>query len=765
MKKILFSLLIFSLLPSIMLAQTKADTIHISHYDINLEIRDFDQKVINGYTEVKIEAKIAPLDSIFLHFMTLTVDSVKNGNNHIPFGHQGMQLKIEQPFLSVGQPETIRVYYQGTPHKEGWGGFIFDGGFAYNIGVAFYEYPHSFGRVWYPCIDEFTDKSTYTFNIITDADKKAICGGMLIDSVTVSDGVRWTWELTDPIPTYLASVAVGKFQAYKDTILSVNGKVLPIEIYADSTTVEKVPGSFANLKSFIHTFEKRWGPCQWQRVGYVAVPFFQGSAMEHATNIAYPIKSISGNISNQDLISHELAHSWFGNLITCSSSNNMWINEGFARYGEYLCHEILDPTLQKYKTGIKSLHFRVLKSDNGQYALDNLPTSQTYNSTIVYDKGGLVAFTLRNYMGDDLHFSSIKQLLNENKYGNISSEEFFEKLSNISKMDLYDFYLGWVHQPGFLNFNIDSVKPDILRNNTYKVAFKQKLYRAEYFANNNRVDVEFVSVTGERKLVEKMKFSGEHEIVEVELPFEPVFWAIDPNDKMADACFKYTQRLNKEGSTYMADGCLRIQVDEITDEAIIRVEHNPVAPTPPPKNQPNIFRISEKHFWRIGFLQSCEMQAKYLFTYNTKTYDADLLQGFSYNELVLLYRKDASYDWQVIPVTVSGNSETGTLQLNHILPGEYTFGFGEEVGINEWENKIEVYPNPTTGELRVKSLDLRVDEIEIFDVLGKKRKTESRRQKTDKDFLLDISSLQAGTYFIKIKTDKGTVSKKIIKNL
>ncbi|MCL1969769.1 MAG: hypothetical protein FWF65_09545, partial [Bacteroidetes bacterium] len=82
-------------------------------------------------------------------------------------------------------------------------------------------------------------------------------------------------------------------------------------------------------------------------VGYVAVPF-SGGAMEHATNIAYPRSSISGTTANQNLISHELAHSWFGNLITCSTSQNMWINEGFATYGEYLCKEILDPTLATY---------------------------------------------------------------------------------------------------------------------------------------------------------------------------------------------------------------------------------------------------------------------------------------------------------------------------------------------------------------------------------------------------------------------------------
>jgi aminopeptidase N len=492
-------------------------------------------------------------------------------------------------------------------------------------------------------------------------------------------------------------------------------------------------------------------------VGYVGVPFKDG-AMEHATNIALPQSYINGNTNNQITIAHELAHFWFGNLITCATSQNMWINEGFATFGEYLSYEALDPTLQKYNTEIKKLHFDVLKNDGGLYALDNVPTNATYSFTS-YKKGGLVVHTLRNYMGDELHFNSIKQFLDENKYGNIDSKEFFEKLSQITKMDLNDFYLGKKKKKGFLNFNIDSIKLKIGSNNVYQVAFKQKLYQAEYFANSNKVDVEFVSASGEKKLVEKMQFSDVHEIVEIELPFEPVFWAIDPDEKMGSACFAHTQTITKTGTTSFSNTNFSINVSEIEGEAIIRVEHNPVAPTPAKSIPPNIFRVSEKHYWRIGFLQSSAMQAAYIFTYNTNTYDADLLQGYSQNDLLLLYRKDASHDWQIIPATI----KTGTLTVDHLLPGEYTFGVGEEASVNEWENKIEVYPNPTTGELKITNYKLRITNVEVFDVFGKKREGIKAR-KHEGEIDVNISHLPVGSYFVQIQTDKGTITRKIIKN-
>jgi len=758
-----FSFLLFSFLPSSVWAQTKADTIHVSHYDIHLEIRDFSQKEIKGYTDVEIMAKIDSLSSINLDLLALTVDSIKKGDEKIDFTHKGTLLNIEMPFDTVGHTETVRVYYHGKPVKEQWGGFIFSGDYAFNMGVGIYSYPHSFGRVWFPCIDEFTDKSTYTFNIVTDIDKKAVCGGLLTDSTNLGDKMLWKWELTDPIPTYLASVAVGKYKAYKDTFHSVAGNVLPIEIYADSVTLKKIPGSFVNLKTFIHTYENRWGPCLWQRVGYVVVPFNSG-AMEHATNIAYPQYAVTGTTANQDLISHELAHFWFGNLITCSNSNNMWINEGFSTFGEYLCHEALDPTLQKYKTEIRKLHMSVLSRDAGIYALDNMPPSQTYNSDIVYDKGGLVAYTLRNYMGDSLFFPSIKQFLEENKYSNVTSAEFFQKLSQISGMEeLNDFYWAWVHQPGTFNFNIDSVKRKEGSDNIYQVAFKQRLQNANYFANNAKVDVEFVSASGERKLMERINFSDESDIVEVELPFEPVFWAIDPNEKMGDYCYDYTQTITQTGTTNWMDILFSIKVTEITDSAIFRIEYNPFSPTPPKNNHPDITRISEKRFWRIGFLQHNHVKAEYTFSVS-KSQESDLLKGYTLANLVLLYRKDAAHEWQIFPAkNISGNT-SGKLIANEILPGEYTFGITENLSVKELEEcDVEICPNPTTGQLQIQSSKFKVQSVDIYDVFGRKQSS-NHLITTSSNHLIDIFHLPAGTYFINIQTENGTVIKKVIKN-
>ena len=755
---ILTGVLLFS---SNLRAQNRTDSIHVSHYNINLEIRDLAQKEIKGYTDITIQAKKAPLTTIRLDLKKLDVDSVKKGNSIINYSHIGERLMIDLPFSTVNQTETIRVYYHGKPFYETFGGFYFKDDFAYNMGVGMSSVPHAFGRVWFPCMDEFTDKSTYTFNITTDADQKAVCGGMLVDSTNYGDTAKlWKWELTDIIPTYLASVAVGKYKVYRDTVHSISGNVLPIEIYADSTTLKKVPGSFVNLKTFIHTYEKRWGACRWQRVGYVAVPF-NGGAMEHATSIAYPKSSITGNTNNQDLIAHELAHSWFGNLITCSSSHHMWINEGFATYGAHLCNEILDPTLNKFQSGMQDLHFTVLKSSETKlYALDNVPTTATYGTTS-YSKGALVAHTLRNYMGDDKFFSSITKFLDENQYKNVNSEEFLQKLSVISGIDLTDFFYGWVHQKGFLNFNIDSIKPVAGTANKYHIALKQKLYYADYLANNNKIEVAFVSNTGEIYVVENIKFSGESAIVEVEIPFNPVFWLMDPNHKMGSACFGATRKITKTGNFNWIDQCFKIQVNEFSDTSIIRVEHNPVPPTSPKSTQSNIYRISEKHFWRIGFLAYHNMNADYHFSYNKSTYEKELLKDYTNKDMVVLYRKDAAHDWQVIIPDITIGDTIGTVAIKNIIPGEYTLGIGKAADIKDFENNmdIKVYPNPTTGELKIENGELKIENVEIFDVYG--RRILNFQLSTFNS--IDVSHLKTGTYILELHSKENKIHKKIIK--
>ena len=126
-------------------------------------------------------------------------------------------------------------------------------------------------------MDEFTDKSTYSFHIRTQNGKMAVCNGLLTDSLTLADSTRvWSWQLDLPVPTYLVSMAVGNYMCYSDTYQGME-RVIPIQIYAAPNIYPNIPGSFVHLKEVLHQFETHFGPYRWPRVGYVCVAMTGGA--------------------------------------------------------------------------------------------------------------------------------------------------------------------------------------------------------------------------------------------------------------------------------------------------------------------------------------------------------------------------------------------------------------------------------------------------------------------------------------------------------
>lgn len=752
-------------------AQSGTDSIHVAHYNINLSITNLTQHQIQGHTTLSIVPKMDGLTSFHLDLQGLIVDSVFLNNWPVPFTYQSPLLQLSTPVLNQSDTQQVTVFYHGSPVSDPyWGGFFFSDFYAYNMGVGMQSVPPSFGRCWFPCLDDFNDKATYQFHIETDSNKMAVCGGVLTDSITLPSGnKRWSWTLTDPIPTYLASVAVGPFVKFADSI-HLNTGIIPIEIYTSSTQQQHIPGSFQNLKQVIRGFEAMFGAYRWQRVGYVMVPFNAG-AMEHATNIAYPISAVNGTLANQSLWIHELSHSWFGNLLTCSEAATMWINEGFARYAEIIADQILDSTGNIAKNTFRSLHRSVLKNahldDDGYFALDQVPANATYGTT-TYDKGGVVVHSLRGYLGDSLFFLGLKTLFDQNEFGSLNSSELFQKLSQITHVDLTGFYNGWVHQPGFLHFSLDSIIP-MNQQDGYVLSMKQKLSHALNFANDNKVDIAFYSNTGEYHFIPLVKFSGESAYVQVSIPFQPDFWILDPNEKLADAMIDYWISLPEVGLINCSDANFKMKSIAGTDTSIVRVEYNLVAPDPLRLPNNHIYRISDRHYWKIEIVDHHITNGEMIFRYNTANAtapDYDLMQGYTKEDLILLYRRNAQSDWQIIPSITTGNPYTGQLTISTIQPGEYTLAIGQDnviVQENSSQNGCELYPNPVSNTLfyHLDQQNVTNTVLEFYNFNGKLIHQSELRTVVGQT---DISFLHPGIYLVYLIQNKKKIwSTKITK--
>lgn len=740
--------------------QYRSDSVHVAHYDIALYIDPY-AHTISGTTTLQVVPKMSNLSHINLDLRNMTIDSVLVNQQWSNYTYVGDLLSIPADTYTLGDTLEIAVNYNGEPYGNSWGGFTFSNNYTFNIGVSMYEQPHCFGRVWYPCIDEFTDKSTYNFHIGTYPYHNAVCGGRYLGETDGEYGTKiWHWQLDQPIPTYLASVATGAYQLYTDTFHGMQEDI-PITIYSPSTYFSNIPATFIHLKEIAANYEHYYGPLRFPRIGYVLVNFTSG-AMEHATNIALPQVAVNGTTSYESTIAHELSHSWFGNLITCERAEEMWINEGFASYSEAITDEGVY-SKEKYTETINNQHFDVLKNlysrDQGYYALNNIPQNHTYGMH-AYDKGSIVVHTLRHYMGDSLFFGGIQAMLNQYAFQNMNSVQVFDFLSNYSGMNLNGFYEGWINQPGFLHFSIDSIVAE--GGNQYAVHLRQRLFHAEHYADDNRINLTFFSADGQRFDYHHAQFSGANGIVHVNIPFTPLFGVADYSNEICDAIIDYNHCFTYASGKVFTEANVTATITAMQDSSLMRVEYNLVH-ADPFKVQPDPSYRLNNRYWRIEYTGS-QVQGNLKFNYNGNNNqpEHELLQGHTPDELALFYRRDCADDWHSIPFTRSGQM-SGTITTENLMPGEYTFGVpGSDVGIQSKDNDgILIYPNPAENQVNIQS-SRDIDSIVIYDLSGREVMRQNMNGKTQN---VNIQALSAGTYLVQI-FNKGKLLKsdKIIKN-
>lgn len=766
MKKYLIFVLLWGMM-GVVSAQNRADSMHVDHYDIFLNVTDFDTKIVYGHTDLQVVSKVEDLQYVDLDLQRLVVDSLwVNGQSATDYTHEGTLLHIPlTQSLPLGDTVQLRVFYSGNPATDSYfGGFYFSGEYCYNLGVAFRDLPHVFGRAWYPCLDFFTDKATYTFTIETEAGKRAICGGELVDSLaTDSNTTIWRWELNDPVSTYLTSIAVGNYMHYADTVQGLT-RVIPIDIYTRPSEFNKIAGTFSHLKDVVHIFESRFGPYPWCRIGYVGVAF-TGGAMEHVTNIAYPQMAITGNSNYESLYIHEFSHMWFGDLVTCLRAEEMWLNEGFARYCEALADEQLypsdNPLTDGYKKNIRDLHAKVLRNahvdDEGFWALDSMPQEVTYGTT-TYDKGALIIHTLRKYMGDSAFFAALPDMLSAFAYQNISTLQLFDFLSAHCGTDLHAFREAWVSQPGFLHFSIDSIRPTETVGE-YRFYVRQRLSHARYFGQNNLLDITFFSSDNQRFTLREFQFLGEFAEGTIQLPWEPVAAVVDLDEKMADAIIDYSFEVTGGGVKSASNANVRVLVGNCPDTTFLYVADNLVAPDTLRGENSHLLGISNQHYWSI-VVPGDVLEGSMRFDIKAGSEgdpDYDFLQGHSFDELVMLYRRNPGDFWTPLETVQSGTLANGHIAVSGILTGEYAIGIGDgTVGLESGESEptlFAVYPNPASDYLMVEAMqqyDNQTLHCFIMDVNGRQVMPQMT---LDTYKYLNISNLKSGIYLLSVESD------------
>jgi aminopeptidase N len=746
-------------------------------YTINLDITDFTNKRIKGNTVIRCAPKMNSQAGISLDLLKMSIDSVTQNSTLLTYAYNDTLLRVNflMP-LNTTDTTNIIVYYNGIPQGDpaGWGGFSFSGNYAYNLGVGFGANPHNYGRVWFPCFDNFVEKSLYEFNITTNIAKTSFCNGALMSDVVNGSVHTRQWILNKEIPSYLASVAVADYTQVNWNVNAANGN-LPIVLAARPSDTTALKNGFIHLSNAILGYENYFGPYVWNRVGYCLVPFGSG-AMEHATNISYP-QAATSIAYESELMAHELSHHWWGDLMTCETQEDMWLNEGMASYSERLFLE-WTYNYTRYINEVKIIHDELIKfvhlKEKGFRAISGIPHAYTYGDH-VYRKGADVAHTLRSYMGDTAFFAGLKYVLQQKAYKNMNSLEFRDLLQTSSGQNLVPFFDNWVMNGGWTHFSIDSVKTSGTSAPFTSVVYvKQKLFGAPALYSNVPLEVTFMN-SAWNKEVKKISMSGASQSFTVNTNLNPVFAGMNVGSKISDAISSEFKTIKTNATnTYTLGRATFIVSNKGIDSSYIRVEHNFAAPDPF-KNNPYNFRLNTQHYWKIDGILSPGFASKLRLNYDgNKT-----MSGNSYldtcltvvngDSIILLYRKNAADDWREVTgyTKFKISPRTGFFTVDSLKLGEYVFANGQSnilTGVRDVEKNKDIqlllFPNPSSSVLNLKIGNYKMSASASFEIVDMQGRVIKSFPALSLESKLDISDLVKGQYILNLLDKNKTIISK-----
>jgi len=415
----------------------------VNYYQINLNI-DPTAEIISGNVTTKATSNISGLSEITLDFFdNMNVDSVVSEGDTLNFTHSDNKLVITLAGVyDPGASFSVTVYYSGHPLTAG--GFkSFD--FGQHQGFPMISaLSQPFGSpAWWPCKDDPNDKADSVDIIITVPDTFVVASnGKLISETVNADSTKtFFWAERYPISNYLVSLAITNYEVFSDYYKYSDTDSMEVVYYVYPEHLAEAEEDFNITVDAIQYFSSIIGEYPFIDEKYGMAEFTWGGAMEHQTCTSYGQGLISGNHRYDSYLVHELAHQWFGDLVTMKRWSHIWLNEGFASYSEALWFG---------HVGGEQAYFDYMNEfDQGLFptsvfVYDSTNIGELFSRT-VYDKGAWVLHMLRHVMGDSAFFDALINYKDVFAFGTATTEDFRDVCEVEYGHDLNWFFDQWVY--------------------------------------------------------------------------------------------------------------------------------------------------------------------------------------------------------------------------------------------------------------------------------------------------------------------------------
>jgi aminopeptidase N len=460
---------------------TRERTYHVLHYKIGLAV-DLPGASISGSAAITLTPLRPETDTIRLDAGPMSISRITLKDSPLDFSMQDESLVIVLgKSYGLNDTLTLTVYYSVTSPKKGLYFVRPDSAVTDRDLQAWTQGEAQDNHFWFPCYDDPNDLSTSETILTVDESYTAVSNGRLVDRKkdVKHHTITYHWLEPQPHVSYLISFAVGKYVMVPDTL----GR-LPIEHYVYPSQAADATRSFGNTPAMIEYFADAIGyPFPWEKYGHVVIRDFMFGGEENvsiSTLTDHTIHDERAHLDNSSdpLVAHELAHQWWGDLISFRDWSHAWLSEGFATYFELLFeeHTLGKDHAAKSRHDAQSVVINTDRFDHRRPTVCN-----RYNNPMelfdnrIYQKGACVLHMLRFTLGDELFWKSINHYAHKFAFHNAETNDFKVAIEEATGYNLDWFFNQWLYHAGYPEFDVEQKFNQGSRTVSVTVTQKQKV--------------------------------------------------------------------------------------------------------------------------------------------------------------------------------------------------------------------------------------------------------------------------------------------------
>lgn len=432
---------------------TRSHDYDVQHYRLNVTF-DWEKKSVEGDVTVTLRPFGSGFRELLLDAGEMTIKSVTLAGRPLEFKYENnetLRIALDRAY-KAGEELSVTVAYSAVPKR----GLVFiapnadDPSRPYQIWAGGEAENNHY---WFPCYDYPNDLATTEMNVTVDDKYVAISNGWLVtaDRDAAKKKTTYRWKMEQPFASYLITVTIGEFVEVRHA-----DNPVPISSWVPKDKIEEARLSFSKLPDMVRFFGEKTGvPYPYAKYAQVLVRDFPG-ALENVTATTMYDNAIHDkrallDVSSDEIVSHELAHQWFGDLVTCRDWSELWLNESFATYFAHLYDEhaegrdeLLYGVLQDQRQ-----YFTAWNAGNRRPIVTNrYDDPDTLFDVYAYPRGGATLHMLRTYLGDELWWKAINHYLTKNRHHNVETAQLKIAIEEATGQNLGWFFDQWALRMG-----------------------------------------------------------------------------------------------------------------------------------------------------------------------------------------------------------------------------------------------------------------------------------------------------------------------------